>query len=81
MSLERSLDDASYGELLGEYITVVAEVGRTLDEFGRPREEDRQRYERLRERKSELRDHLEEAERDESPDDYRAILENALPAE
>lgn len=83
MSAEPSLetDDASYGELLGEYLSVVAEVARTLDEFGRPRAEAMEEYGRLRARKAALRERLAAAERDEAPTEYESLLDDAFSSE
>lgn len=83
MATERAADtdDASYGELLGEYFSVVADVGRLLDEFGRPRAEETERYDRLRARKAALRARLADAEPEEDRVDYRALLDEAGPSE
>lgn len=80
MSLERPLepDDASYGELLGAYLSAVAEVDRTLDAFGRPRPEERERYDHLRERKAAIRERLEGAEREGSRAEYESLLDDAF---
>lgn len=75
------VEGGSYGELLGEYFEVAAEISRLLDDFGRPRVEERAQYDELRERKRALREQLAEVEDDQSPGDIESILDRALSPE
>lgn len=70
-------EDASYGELLGAYVSVVAEASRLLDGFGRPPPEERERYDRLRARKANLRERLAAAKPAEDRGGYRSLIDEA----
>lgn len=70
-------DDPSYGTLLGEYLSVVAEMETLLDETGRPAPEAREEHARLRAEKEELRGALQ-ATTLESRSEVRAVLEEAF---
>ena len=69
------VDDRSYGELLGEYISVVSEIGPLLDEFGRPERDQYEAYARLRARKEALQSALTEEPPDHGPTDVGAVLD------
>lgn len=73
-----SVDGRSYGELLGEYFTVVAEIAQLLDEFGRPDPGADERYVRLREKKEALRAALTDGALDRETTDVSSVLEDAL---
>lgn len=83
MSPDAPYDDEreSYGELLGEYFEVAAEISQLLDDFGRPRPEATREYDELRARKRELRERLAEVEDDHSHGDVEAILDRALSSD
>lgn len=70
--------DSSYGELLGEYFAVVAEIAPILDEFGRPEVEHCSEYRRLRTRKIELHEALERVTSDHETTEIRAIFDEAF---
>lgn len=74
-------EDASYGELLGAYVSVVAEASRLLDGFGRPPPEERARYDRLRARKAAIRERLSAADASGDPDGYRSLIDEAASTE
>lgn len=69
---------ASYGELLGEYFTVVNEISRLLDSFGRPKPEHETRYRVLRKEKRQLRKKLERLEPDTEASDIKLTLDDAF---
>lgn len=71
-------DDRSYGELLGDYFTVVAEIAPLLDEFGRPDHDRYESYARLRARKEALSAALTDEAPDHDTTDVEAILDEAL---
>lgn len=71
-------DDEPYGEVLGQYFEVAAEISRLLDETGNPKESCVERYEALRERKEALRRRLERIEARQDPTDIESILDQAL---
>lgn len=77
-SVPRQDVDSSYGELLGEYFTVVAEIAPILDEFGRPQPEHHPEYSQLRARKHELHEALEQATPDHETTEIKAILDEAF---
>ena len=75
---EDAIDDRSYGELLGDYFTVVSEIAPMLDEFGRPERDQYEEYTRLKERKEALQSALTEATTDHETTDVEAVLDEAL---
>lgn len=75
------VEDVTYGELLGAYFEVAAEISGLLDDFGRPRPEERSRYEELRARKREIRAALDDVEDDQTATNIRTILDRALSSD
>lgn len=73
-----AVDDRSYGELLGEYFTVVAEIAPMLGEFGQPERDQHEEYARLRARKEALQSALAEEAPDHEATDVEAVLDEAL---
>lgn len=74
----RPCGDANYGELLGEYFTVVNEISRRLDASGRPKPGYGEEYAALREQKTQLLEELERAKPDYADSDIKTILDDAL---
>lgn len=72
------VDDRSYGELLGDYFTVVSEIGSMHDEFGRPDRDQYETYARLRAQKEALQTALTEETPDHETTDVEAVLDEAL---
>lgn len=71
-------DDGSYGELLGEYFSVAADIAPLLDELGRPEPDHREEYDRLRVRKLTLRSALDDEAPDHEGSEIEAVLDEAL---
>lgn len=69
---------ASYGEVLGEYFTVVNEISRLLDSFGRPKPEHETRYRLLRKEKRQLRQELERLEPDGEESAIKSTLDDVF---
>lgn len=70
--------DRTYGELLGEYFTLVSEIAPLLDEFGHPENGQYETYVRLREEKDELRAALTDETPDHETTDIETILDEAF---
>lgn len=70
--------DGSYGELLGQYFSVAAEIAPMLDGFGRPDPEYWLEYSQLSTRRASIRESLRREASDIEQSEIEAILDDAF---
>ena len=71
-------DEYSYGELLGEYFTVAAEIAALEDKHGQTDLRQSEDYDRLRGRKARLQAALDEKTANHKTTEIESILDEAL---